>query len=127
MSHFSKIKTSLKKGGILEKTLQELNINYSCVTNDAGSNKTSENMFDIIVPQNNGYEINFKWTGKTYELVTDLHFWDQQLSVESFLNQLTQCYAKNIILSESKEQNFSLVEQTENLNGTITLTLQRWN
>ena len=126
MSHFSKIKTSLKKGGILEKTLQELNINYSCVASNTNVT-TSENMFDIVVPQNNGYDISFQWTGKTYELVADLHFWEQKLSVESFLNQLTQCYAKNIILSESKEQNFSLVEQTQNVNGTITLTLQRWN
>merc|ERR1719319_370081 len=32
---------------------------------------------DIVMPQQNNYDVAFRNNGETYELVTDLQFWQQ--------------------------------------------------
>ena len=60
-------------------------------------------------------------------LVADLQFWQQPWSVESFLDKVSQRYAYNSIIQATKKQGFETVEEVNQDNGTIKLTLQRWN
>ena len=52
-------------------------------------------------------------------------FWDQNYSVDKFLNQVHQRYAFNLITKVSQEQQLEFVE-TENLeDGSIRLLLRK--
>ena len=82
---------------------------------------------DVAIEQHNGYDIGFSWNGVSYELVTDLQFWQQNSSVDRFVKQVTQRYAYNTILSEGEQQGFAIAEQQERQDGTIRLVLQRWS
>ena len=54
-------------------------------------------------------------------------FWDQNYSVDKFLNQVHQRYAFNLITKVSEEQSLQFVE-TENLeDGSIRLLLRKFN
>ena len=81
----------------------------------------------MVIKQNNNYDIGFTWNGFEYQLVADLQFWQQPWSVESFLDRVSQRYAYNSIIQATEKQGFETVEEVNQDNGTIRLTLQRWN
>ena len=58
--------------------------------------------------------------------MADLQYWQQPLSVDGFLNQVTQRYAYHTVLNESSQQGFQVAEQVANEDGSIRLVLQRW-
>jgi len=60
-------------------------------------------------------------------LVTDLQYWQQPLTVEGFLRQVTQSYAYHTVVNESSKQGFQLTEQQKNKDGSVRLVVQRWS
>jgi len=42
------------------------------------------------------------------------------------MDKLSQAYASETILNESNKQGFQPVKQSTNLDGSITLVLERW-
>ena len=127
MSHFSYIKTRIQNLGYLEKALNKLNIHYELDSKIIKGYDNDRLLVDLIIPQKNGYDIGFKWNGVNYELVTDLSFWDQKYSNETFMDKLTQTYASQIILNETKRQGFNNIEEKTNIDGSISIVLERWN
>ena len=127
MSHFSYIKTRIQNLGYLEKALNKLNIHYELDSKIIKGYDNDSLLVDLIIPQKNGYDIGFKWNGVNYELVTDLSFWDQKYSNETFMDKLTQTYASQIILNETKRQGFNNIEEKTNIDGSISIVLERWN
>ena len=120
MSHFSYIKTRIQNLGYLEKALNKLNIHYELDSKIIKGYDNDSLLVDLIIPQKNGYDIGFKWTGVNYELVTDLSFWDQKYSNETFMDKLTQTYASQIILNETKKQGFNNIEEKTNIDGSCS-------
>ena len=127
MSHFSKIKTSLKELTLLQKSLHDLGVNYSTEINTVKGYKDQKQFANLVVKQNNNYDIGFTWNGFEYQLITDLQFWQQPWSVELFINKVTQRYAYHSILKATNEKGFQAVEELTQENGSIRLTLQRWS
>ncbi len=124
MSHFTKIKTKLYDRVTIEKSLSDLNIAWKGAGIIRGYNNQNYSA-DIVISQNNNYDIGFKRNNNEYELVADLMFWDQTYSVDKFLNQVHQRYAFNLITKVSDEQSLQFVE-TENLkDGSIRLLLRK--
>jgi hypothetical protein len=84
---------------------------------------------DLVIPQDNGYDIGFRRNADTqdYELVADLQYWQQPLTVDGFLRQVTQRYAYNTVLAESSRQGFQLAEEQVQQDGSVRLVVQRWN
>ena len=124
MSHFSHISTKIQNINYLKKALINLDIKFTNFDNNK-----EEITFDnknIIIPQKNGYDLEFNWNGKEYELITDLSFWQQKWSVETFMDKLFQAYASETILIESNKQGFQPVKESTNIDGSITLVLERW-
>jgi len=82
----------------------------------------------VTMPKGEG-DIGFRWNDATqsYELVTDLDLWKQPVPVERFLDQLTQRYALNTVLSATSKEGFELAEQKSNLDGSIELVVTRWD
>ena len=76
---------------------------------------------------NNSHDIGFVWENDEYTLVADMQFWQQPLSVEGFLQQITQRYAYHKIVNETALQGFEIAEQQQQKDGSIRLVVQRWS
>lgn len=126
MSHFSKIKTSLKNLDILKTSLTDLGIIWDSSTPMLYGYRASKQFVNLRIKQNNDYDIGFSWNGSEYQLVADLQFWQQPWSVDIFLDKLTQRYAYHSIMKATNSQGFQTVEELKQANGIIKLTLQRW-
>ena len=125
MSHFTKIKTKLYNLETLKKSLSDLNLVWTSDNKEIRGYRGQQHSAEIVILQENKHDIGFTWNGSEYELVADLMFWDQNYSVDKFLNQVHQRYAFNLITKVSEEQRLEFVE-TENLeDGSIRLLLRK--
>ena len=127
MSHLSNIKTKIRNLTALKTSLTNLGIDWKegprAVRGYQGQTLTAE----VVVEQANNYDIGFSWNGQEYELVADLQYWQQPLTVDGFLKQVTKGYALETILQESAKQGFQVAEKTNNQDGSIRLVVQRWS
>ena len=127
MSHFSQIKTQIRNLPLLKLALSDLGMDWKSGPCQVRGYQGLTQTADVAIEQHNGYDIGFAWNGVSYELVTDLQFWQQNSSVDRFVKQVTQRYAYNTILSEGEQQGFAVAEQQQRQDGTIRLVLQRWS
>lgn len=118
MSHFTHMKTRFQNLFYLKKGLNRLNIVYR-EQEDANIN--------LVIPQSNGYDIKFDWNGQEYELVVDMSFWEQPYPIESFIDKVAQQYAGEVIIGESQKTGFQPIKYQQNVDGSNTLILERWN
>lgn len=127
MSHFSNIKTQIRNLESLKSALGDLGIEWKegprTVRGYQGQTRSAE----VVVEQDNNYDIGFSWNGNEYELVADLQYWKQPLTVEGFLRQVTQKYAYHTVLTETSKQGFQVAEHQKNEDGSIRLVVQRWS
>ena len=129
MSHFSTVKTQLRKKEFLKQALIDLgyvpNEGVNLVRGYRGQTVKAE----ITVEMGKGSDIGFRWNegSKSYELVTDLDLWKQSIPVERFLTQVTQRYALNTVLDSTAQEGFQVSEQKNNLDGSIELVVTRWD
>ena len=123
MSHFTHMKTSFQNLFYLEKALNRLNIEYK------EQESTSEELSrtNLVLPQSNGYDVEFVWNGQVYELVVDVSFWEQPYPIESFIDKVSKQYAGEVIIGESHKMGFQPVKYQRNVDGSNTVVLERWN
>jgi hypothetical protein len=121
------MKTRFQNLFYLEKALNRLNI----VTKEQEKNvdllDSNLQNRNLIIPQSNGYDIEFVWNGNEYELVVDMSFWKQPYPVESFIDKIAQQYAGEVITGESQKTGFQTINSQQNTDGSKTLVLERWN
>lgn len=127
MSHFSNIKTQIRNLDSLKGALTDLGIDWQEGPEMVRGYQGQTLQAAIVVKQENNYDLGFRWNGQEYELVADLQYWQQPLSVEGFLKKVTQGYALQTILSETTKQGFQVAEQQNNQDGSIRLVVQRWS
>ena len=127
MSHFTNLKTSFKNLLHLENALNKLEIPYKREKKVIDVNNSKLYNINLVIPQSNNYDITFNWNGEEYELVLDASFWIQPYPVESFINKLSQHYANDVIITESQKIGFQPIKSKQNVDGSNTITLQRWN
>jgi hypothetical protein len=126
MSHFSKIKTTLKDLTLLKKALTDLSVNWDTEVKQIRGYKDQTDFANLVISQNNNYDIGFSWNGFEYQLVADLQFWQQPWSVELFLDKVSQRYAYHSIVESTEKQGFKAIEEVSLEDSSIQLTLQRW-
>ena len=121
MSHLTNMQTCFQTLFYLEKALTKLEIpNFR--------NNQSLETSTLVLPQDdNNNKISFNWDGEAFALNVDSDYWNQKCSVNHFLARVTQEYATEAIVGESKKQGFKPVEIKENEDGSRTISLQRWN
>lgn len=127
MSHFSQIKTQIRDLTSLQAALTDLNIDWKPGPQEVKGYRGQTHKAEVAIEQSNGYDIGFSWNGQEYELVADLQYWAQNLSVEGFLKRVSQRYAYHMVMHETTSQGFQLAEQQQNTDGSIRLVLQRWS
>jgi hypothetical protein len=133
MSHFTNLKTSFKNLFHLENALNKLKINYrkekkliESIDKKFFPSKINYNI-NLVISTSNSSDITFSWNGEEYELIFDASFWSQPYSVEKFINKISQQYANSVILNESQKIGFQPIKVKQHLDGSNTITLQRWN
>jgi hypothetical protein len=117
------MKTRFQNLFYLEKALNRLNISYkekSLINSDFSN-------VNLVIPQSNGYDIEFAWNGQEYEFVVDMSFWEQPYPIESFMDKISQQYAGEVIIGESQKIGFQPIKYQQNGDGSNTLILERWN
>lgn len=122
MSHFSRIKTSIKNISILENVLTQLDISWEkrIVT------EQNDNEFKLIIHQQNQNEVEFFFTGEEYELVTDKSFWQQSISVESFISLINQTYTSKLLNQELTNLGFVALNSVKTEHGVIDFVVEKW-
>lgn len=127
MSHFSTIKTQIRNLTSLKSALDDLEVDWKTGPRSVRGYQGQTRNAEVVLEQENNYDIGFSWNGKEYELVADLQYWQQPLSVEGFLRRVTQRYAYHTVVEESNKQGFELAQQQKIEDGSIRLVLQRWS
>ncbi|WP_008313808.1 DUF1257 domain-containing protein [Leptolyngbya sp. PCC 6406] len=128
MSHFSQIRTKIRDLASLEAALSDLGTEWKAgpcaVRGYQGQVQTAA----VVIEQDNGYDVGFRLNPATqeYELVADLQYWQQPLSVDGFLNQVSQRYALHTVMATTAQQGFQIAEQQTTEDGAIRLVVQRW-
>tara|TARA_B100001287_G_scaffold247809_1_gene226659 strand:+ start:265 stop:657 length:393 start_codon:yes stop_codon:yes gene_type:complete len=128
MSHFSTIKTKLKKTEPLIKALDQLGFNPSQDEKFVKGYRGQFTAVDISLDLPGDTKVGFKWdtNSSSYELVTDLDLWKYDIPVERFISKVTQMYAYQTIISKTKEDGYQIVEQKNEKDGSIELVLTKW-
>lgn len=126
MSHFTSIKTRFQNLIYLEKALCKLEITHEKQKKIVDKNSSIDEV-NLVIPQSNGSNILFSWNGQEYELVIDMSYWNQPYPIEIFIDKIAQQYAGEVIIGESKKLGFQPVKYKQNINGSKTLILERWN
>lgn len=127
MSHFTHIKTRFQNLFYLEKALNRLNIVHNEKEKINNHSKANQYNVNLVIPQSNGYDIEFAWNGQEYELVVDMSFWEQPYPIESFIDKVAQQYAGEVIIGESQKIGFQPIKYQQNNDGSNTLVLERWS
>ncbi len=129
MSHFSQIKTKIRNLDSLKLALSDLGSDWKAGPCEVRGYQGLTETADVVIAQANGYDIGFRRNPETsdYELVADLQYWQQPLTVEGFLRQVTQRYAYNTVVTETSLQGFQLAEEQVREDGSVRLVVQRWN
>ena len=124
MSHFTHIKTRFQNLFYLEKALNRLAIRHK--QEEATVPNSTSSHINLVIPQSNGYDISFCWNGKEYDLVADLSFWKQTLPHETFLNNVSQEYASEVVIGEGQKIGFEPTQYKTNVDGSKTIVLERY-
>ena len=129
MSHFSRIKTSIREIDLLKKSLVNLNLVWEEKEQLIEGYQGETHKVNLVIRQENNIDIGFEKTkDNSYQLVADLAFWDQPTSVDAFLDSLHKEYALTTVLEETKKQGFEKISQTTNQqNGEVVLIVEKRN
>lgn len=129
MSHFSQIRTKIRNLSALQAALSDLGTDWKSGPAPVRGYQGKVETADVVIEQANGYDIGFKLNPETkaYELVADLQYWQQPLSVDGFLNQINQRYAFHTIKEATANEGFQVAEQETTEDGAIRLVVQRWS
>ena len=134
MSHISKIDTKIKSLECLKKALEALNMKYV----EAAENERltlhgygkNEEIEDCIFEIKTGskYSIGIRKKENNYEFVADwwaIETFTEQKQ-EDLLNRITRQYAYETVLDKVKDMGYSIVEETQDLQQNLKLTVRRW-
>ncbi|HAL18859.1 MAG TPA: hypothetical protein DCO86_04475 [Spirochaetaceae bacterium] len=134
MSHISKIDTTIKDLTILKKALTNINMKFIEAQNDQlitvqgyGKDEIIENCI-MEIKTGCKYSIGVRKVDKNYEFVAD--WWAIEtftgLKQEDILNKITRQYAYENVLDKVKDMGYNVVEEKQDLQQNVKLTLRRW-
>ena len=125
MSHFTCVKTKIKKKDFLIKALNTLG--YEAQENILLDNPDDHDhkQWNVEVAITN--DVGFKRSQDgTLELVAELDAWDLDVPVSRFIDKLTQQYAIENIKTQTVEKGYDVESEVKNLDGSVELVVTRW-
>ena len=79
---------------------------------------------DIAIGTDVGFRMN-PMTGE-YELVADLETWNHPITVERFMDKVTQQYAIQTVKKSTVKEGFTIENEIKNVDGSVELVVTRW-
>ena len=61
-----------------------------------------------------------------YELVADLETWNQPITVERFMDKVSQQYAIQTVKKSTVKGGFTIENEIKNVDGSVELVVTRW-
>lgn len=130
MSHFTRIKTSLKDKVVLTDALH--NLGYEVTDGGTVKGRQGVRAVDLSIRTRDGNGIGFVRDAEgCYNLVAD--FWgigkgDQKIlsELDGTLARIQREYAERTVIEKTKNEGFSIVERREEEDGTIRIVVRRW-
>ena len=130
MSHFSTIKTKIKNKPQLLEALELLQYDVQedqelVITNPSHAENHPVVHAEVAISN----DIGFRWNEKTqtYDLYSDNATWNLNVPPSRFVDKVTQQYARMSIHNTIKEEGFQVQEEWEMDDGSIELTVTRWD
>lgn len=134
MSHISKINTKIKNISLLKKSLNNLSLSFIEATDTnlltiQGYDKT-ELIENCIMEIKTGckYSLGLKQVGENFEFIAD--WWAIETFTgqkqEEIINKITRQYAYETVLDKVKDMGYSIVEENQDANQNLRLTVRRW-
>ncbi len=129
MSHFTTVKTKIRDMVCLKQALEDLNFEYEEAEEgvEVRGYMGQLEKADLVIKASKTYDVGVRQTENGIELLAD--WWGVEttrgLTEEEFVGQLNQRYAYHKVIKEVKARGFSL-EQEEEENETIQLTVRKW-
>ncbi|MBC7822678.1 MAG: DUF1257 domain-containing protein [Candidatus Parcubacteria bacterium] len=123
MSHFTTVKIQIRNGETLHQVLNELGYKVECDRNVRGY-QGNTTQADYVVRQSNGYDLGFRRSGETYDLIAD--FWGAKINQQEFVNAISQKYAHKTLMETAQEQGFNIEEEEVLSDGTVRVVVGRW-
>ncbi|WP_068816492.1 DUF1257 domain-containing protein [Phormidesmis priestleyi] len=123
MSHFTTVKIQIRNGETLHQVLNELGYKVECDRNVRGY-QGNTTQADYVVRQSNGYDLGFRRSGETYDLIAD--FWGAKINQQEFVNAISQKYAHKTLMKTAQEQGFNIEEEEVLSDGTVRVVVGRW-
>jgi hypothetical protein len=130
MSHFSRIKTALRDRALLTASLEELG--YEVTEGGAVKGRQGLRDVDLSIRTKDGNGIGFIMDQDgSYTLIADWYGIgrkDQKIlsRLNNTLAKVQRNYAERLALQKAEQQGFSVVERTEEPDGTIRIVVRRW-
>ena len=126
MSHFTRIKTSIRDLSTLQSVLTQLDVSWEKANVPIKGYQNQIHKAELVIHQSNSIDIGFAFNGQSYELVADKSFWRQPWSIEVFLDKINQSYAAQLLNQELKTLGFSTVSYVKSEQGVIDLIAEKW-
>ena len=123
MSHFTTIKVQIRNGEMLHQVLNELGYKVECDRSVRGY-QGNTTQADYVIRQSNGYDLGFRRSGETYDLIAD--FWGAKINQQEFVNAVSQKYAHKTLMKTAQEQGFNVEEEEVLSDGTVRVVVGRW-
>jgi len=125
MSHFTRISTKIVEKEYLTLALQDLGYTWVEGEVEISGYQGNRTRVEMKIPTKNpGYDIGFRKTKDSYEIVAD--WWGiRDIKQEQFLQKLTQRYAYHATVAKLEDQGFAVINQDTQLDGKVHLVLRR--
>ena len=125
MSHFTTLKTKLTDTDVLVKALNRLN--YATEENVLLENPSDHDHKQWQVEVGITRYVGFKMgVDGTLHLVAELDAWKEPITVERFIEKVTQEYARETVLETVQEQGYTVVSEHKSVENTIEIVAERW-
>lgn len=125
MSHFTTLKTKLTDKDVLVKALNTLS--YATQENVLLDNPVNHQHEQVRVDVGITRYVGFKLGDDgTLHLVAELDAWEEPITVDRFLEKVTQEYARETVLETVQEQGYTVVSEHKSVENTIEIVAERW-
>ena len=125
MSHFTTLKTKLTDKDVLVKALNTLS--YATQENVLLDNPVNHQHEQVRVEVGITRYVGFKLGDDgTLHLVAELDAWKEPITVERFIEKVTQEYARETVLETVQEQGYTVVSEHKSVENTIEIVAERW-
>ena len=136
MSHITKVKSKITDISLLKKTLADLKMQYTEITQENPIEIKSWNKENIVkdmqleIKTGSSYNVGviFNEKTKTHEFVAD--WWGVEsysgINKDDFINKISQKYAYNNVMDKIKDKGYQVVNEEVDDKQNLRIVLRKW-